>query len=113
MYRWVAHRSVPSHIRLGWPRRNFRRRAIDKVIKFLVGLDVHKDSTSIAVCESGREDARSTGTIRYDVPTLLKIPRKYGEAAQVSVLYEAGPTGYGLYRELSGHGSHVRLPLPR
>ncbi|PQV42968.1 hypothetical protein B0G83_1444 [Paraburkholderia sp. BL21I4N1] len=77
---------------------------MEKVIKFFVGLDVHKDSISIAICEPGREPARFAGTIRHDVPTLLKVLRKYGEAAQVSVVYEAGPTGYGLYRELAAHG---------
>lgn len=85
---------------------------MDKVIKFFVGLDVHKGSISIAMCEPGREAARYAGTIRHDVPTLLKVLRKYGEAAQVSVVYEAGPTGYGLYRELTGHGYPCQVIAP-
>lgn len=85
---------------------------MDKIIKFFVGLDVHKDTISIAVCEPSRESARFAGTIRHDVPTLLKVLRKYGEAAQVNVVYEAGPTGYGLYRELAGHGYQCQVIAP-
>lgn len=85
---------------------------MNKIIKIFVGLDVHKDSISIGVCEAGREPARFAGTIRHDVPTLLKILRKYGESAQVSVVYEAGPTGYGLYRELAGHGYQCQVIAP-
>ncbi|WP_175108600.1 IS110 family transposase, partial [Pararobbsia alpina] len=85
---------------------------MDKLIKFFVGLDVHKDTISIAVCEPGREPARFVGTIGHDVAALLKVLRKYGEAAQVSVVYEAGPTGYGLYRELTGRGYPIEVIAP-
>jgi transposase len=64
------------------------------------------------VCELGREAAPFAGTIRHDVLTLLKVLRKYGEAAQVSVVYEAGLTGYGLYRELTGHGYQCQVIAP-
>jgi hypothetical protein len=36
---------------------------MDERIKFFVGLDAHKDSTSVAVCEAAREPARFVGTI--------------------------------------------------
>ena len=85
---------------------------MDQIIKFFVGLDVHKDIISIAVCEPDRESARFVGSIPHDVPTLLKVLRKYGEATQVSVVYKAGPTGYGLYRELTGHGYQCQVVAP-
>jgi transposase len=69
---------------------------MDERIKFYVGLDAHKDSTSVAACEVGREPARFVGTIGPDVRMLLKLLAKAGDPTQVSVVYEAGPTGYGL-----------------
>jgi hypothetical protein len=40
---------------------------VDEPIKFFVGLDVHKDSMSIAACEAGREPARFVGTVGPDM----------------------------------------------
>ena len=67
---------------------------MDERIKFFIGLDAHKDTTSVAVCEASREPARFAGTIGPDVRVLLKLLAKAGDPAQVSVVYEAGPTGY-------------------
>jgi len=81
-------------------------------IKVFVGLDVHKDSISISVCEVGREASQFRGTIRHDVPALLKVLRKLGAPATQLVAYEAGPTGYGLHRRLvqEGYGCQVVAP---
>ena len=71
-----------------------------KVTKF-VGLDVHKDSISIACCEGGRlSEAVSMGKIAHDVDRLLRKLAPLGSPQDVHVAYEAGPTGYGLYRKL-------------
>lgn len=73
---------------------------MEEGIKFFVGVDVHKDTIAIAVAEAGRAAARLVGTIAHDVGGLLKVLARYGEPAQVQVVYEAGPTGYGLQRAL-------------
>ena len=73
-------------------------------IKFFVGLDVHKDSIAVAVAEAGREPARLVGSMAHDIGRLRKLLGRYGEPAQVQVVYEAGPTGYGLQRELARRG---------
>src|SRR5690242_1536310 len=78
---------------------------MDERIKFFVGLDVHKDSTSIAACDASRQPARFVGTVGPDIRQLLKVLAKAGEPAEISVVYEAGPTGYGLYRELRRGGA--------
>ena len=85
---------------------------MDERIKFFVGLDVHKDSTSVAACDASREPARFVGTVGSDVRQLLKVLAKAGEPGQISVVYEAGPTGYGLYRELRRRGYHCEIAAP-
>jgi len=61
-----------------------------------VGLDVHKDSISIAVAENGREPARLLETIPADGIQLLKVLGRLGPKARLRVCYEAGLTGYRL-----------------
>jgi hypothetical protein len=63
-----------------------------------VGLDVHKDSIAIAVAEPGRGEPGIIGTIPNDTALLIKRLRKLGD---VKCCYEAGPTGYGLQRDLA------------
>ena len=46
---------------------------MDEGIKFFIGLDAHKDSTSVAACEAGRKTARFAGTVGPDVRALLKV----------------------------------------
>lgn len=67
-----------------------------------VGLDVHKDTTVIAVAEGGRDgEVRLYGTISSDLHALEKVFAKLGgDAVRLHVVYEAGPTGYVIYRRL-------------
>ena len=69
-----------------------------------VGWDVHQDSISVAVAESGREPARLLETIPADELTLLKVLDRLGPKSRLRVCYEAGPTGYGLARRLNEQG---------
>ena len=85
---------------------------MDEGIKFFVGLDVHKDSIAVAVAGAGREPARLVGSIGHDVGKLLKVLVRYGAPVQVQVVYEAGPTGYGLQRELARRGYHAQVIAP-
>jgi transposase len=73
-----------------------------KQLNKYVGLDVHKDTTVIAVAEDGRDgEQRLYGTISSDLHALEKALRKCGgEGVTLHVVYEAGPTGYVLYRRL-------------
>ena len=85
---------------------------MDENIKFFVGLDVHKDTIAVAVAEGGREPARLVGSIAHDVVKLRKLLNRYGEPARVLVVYEAGPTGYGLQRELARRGYQCQVIAP-
>ena len=77
-------------------------------INAFVGLDVHKDSTAIAVAEAGREAPRFVGTVGPILAQLRKALGRLGEPSEVRVVYEAGPGGYGLARQLQGRGYRVR-----
>jgi transposase len=85
---------------------------MNEVIKFFVGLDVHKDKIAIAIAELGSSSARHLGCIAHDLNALLKVLAKYGDPAQVRVVYEAGPTGFGLYRALRERGYSAQVIAP-
>ncbi|HJW46877.1 MAG TPA: IS110 family transposase [Lysobacter sp.] len=85
---------------------------MDESIKFYVGLDTHKDSISVAACDVSREPARFVATVGPDIRQLLRVLAKAGEPRQVSIVYEAGPTGFGLYRELRRRGYHCEIAAP-
>ena len=80
--------------------------------KFHVGLDVHKDSISVAAAEPGRAPARLIGKVTHDVNKLLKVLAKIGTAEQLHLVYEAGPTGFGLQRALKARGYDCEIIAP-
>ncbi|MBN9425503.1 MAG: IS110 family transposase [Burkholderiales bacterium] len=86
---------------------------MDKGIKVYVGLDVHKDTIAVAAAQAGeRTAARLIGQIAHDVPKLLKALAKLGQPTEVQVVYEAGPTGYGLQRALAAKGYRCEVIAP-
>lgn len=85
---------------------------MEEGIKVFVGLDVHMDSIAVATAEPGRAPGRAVGTIRHDLGKLRKLLARYGDPAQVHVVYEAGPTGYGLQRELTRRGYRCEVIAP-
>ena len=59
---------------------------MDKVIRAYVGLDVHKESIAVAVAEAAGGAARFVGTIRHDVPQLLKVLGRLGHQGDLAVV---------------------------
>jgi hypothetical protein len=61
-----------------------------------VGLDVHKDSITVAHAEAHRPDpphfVGSTGTRQADIDKLVR--RLQSQASHLEFAYEAGPCGY-------------------
>ena len=72
-----------------------------KIHKY-VGLDVHSGKIEIAIAEGDRAgEVRSYGSITGDLAALEKVTRKLGGPdVTLHVIYEAGPTGYVIYRRL-------------
>lgn len=71
-----------------------------------VGLDESKDLIQVAVAEGGsRHEVREYGTIPNTPEALRKLVRNLGPAKDLHYAYEAGPTGYGTYRELRALGA--------
>lgn len=77
-----------------------------------VGLDVHAQSIAVAVAEAGRGEARSLGVIPNTAEAISKLIRKLGKPEQLRVCYEAGPTGYVLYWQLTRLGVRCEVVAP-
>jgi transposase len=84
-----------------------------------VGIDAAESKHAIAVAEPGRQgDVRYLGEIEASPEAvrrlLARLAKKHGK---LQVCYEAGPTGYGLYRQIVelGHDCSVVAPslIPR
>jgi transposase len=81
-----------------------------KRIKF-VGLDVHAETISVAVAEQGGE-IRSLGVIANREESIRKLVKKLGPVEELRFCYEAGPTGYALYWQLTGMGAKCEVVAP-
>src|SRR4051794_12690095 len=58
-----------------------------------LGLDVHKDSISVAVLPSGQESA-GVDKIFHDEPSVRRLIARFPDPGRLRACYEAGPTGY-------------------
>src|SRR3712207_3207952 len=76
-----------------------------------VGLDVHAETIAVAVAEPGGE-VRSLGTIPNRLESVRKLVSKLGPVKQLKTCYEAGPTGYVLYWQLTQLGVACEVIAP-
>lgn len=77
-----------------------------------VGLDVHKESITVAyaIDSADVELFGKVGTTQTEVDRLCK--RLQIKARHVRIVYEAGPCGYGLYRQLAEKGFDCMVCAP-
>jgi len=78
-----------------------------------IGLDVHKNSITLAFGPADLDEPVSKGEkLPNDLPRLLRRLKSFGEPSEVKLCYEAGPTGYGLVRELRALGYTCEVVAP-
>jgi transposase len=77
-----------------------------------VGLDVSKEKIAVAIAEEGREEPRYWGMIPHTPEAVKKLMNKLGSPESLRVCYEAGPTGYPLYRVLTTLGIQCSVIAP-
>jgi transposase len=75
-------------------------------------LDVHKETIVIAVAEAGRCEPAIWKTIPYELPRLVKAMKLLAAKGQLSICYEAGPTGFGVQRVLTKAGYDCQVVAP-
>ena len=85
---------------------------VSKRIRYM-GLDVHAETIAVAVAEPGRRgEVRSLGTIPNRPGSLRKLVSKLGGPKGLRFCYEAGPTGYAVYWQLTGLGASCEVVAP-
>ena len=85
---------------------------MEKSSKVFVGMDVHKESIEVTLAEQGGE-LRRLGQIGGDRGSLLKMVRKQQSRGGERVfVYEAGPCGFWIYRELAALGERCMVVSP-
>src|SRR5437868_7586089 len=69
----------------------------------IVGINDHAETIAVAVDVTGGED-RSQGVIPNRLESVRKLVHKLGAVQHLRACYEAGPTGYVLYWQLTQLG---------
>jgi transposase len=75
-----------------------------------VGLDVHAETFCVAVAD--KSSVTYVGKYPFSVATVHKVLKRLGTPHSLKVAYEAGPTGYTLYRELVAAGIETHVVAP-
>ena len=78
-----------------------------------IGMDVHKDSISVAIAQEGHGELRYYGRIPNSPQAIGKLIKKVCPGGEVMLFcYEAGPCGYEVYRLLTAAGQDCLVVAP-
>jgi transposase len=76
-----------------------------------MGLDVHAETIAVAIAEPDGE-VRSLGVIPNQPDSIRRLVNKLGPVEHLRACYEAGPTGYVVYWQLTGLGVACEVVAP-
>ena len=84
------------------------------IIETFVAFDTSKLRNAVALAEAGRAgEVRFLGEIENTEAAVAKLVRKLaGKYGRLRFCYEAGPTGYGLYRQIKRLGHECMVVAP-
>lgn len=79
-----------------------------------VGIDTAKARNAVAIAEGGRDgEVRYLGEFDNTPDAVAKLIRKLADRYEtLHICYEAGPTGYGLYRQVLALGHECTVVAP-
>src|SRR5262252_3738772 len=85
-----------------------------KYSEVFVGIDTAKRKHAVAIADAGRDgETRYLGEIDSAPATVERVIKKLASKYEkVRVCYEAGPTGYGLYRQIITLGHECTVVAP-
>ena len=92
---------------------------MERCTEIFVGIDVAKARNAVAIADGGRDgEVRYLGEVDASAESMRRLVKRIAaKHAGVHFCYEAGPTGYGLYRLITalGHPCTVVAPslIPR
>jgi len=83
-------------------------------IEAFVAFDTSKLRNAVAIAEAGRSgEIRFLGEIDNTPKATAKLVKKLaGKYPRLAFCYEAGPTGYGLYRQITSLGHECVVVAP-
>jgi len=85
---------------------------VSSTVRCFVGLDVHKLTIYAAVLPSNAPQVTERVLISNTPEAVAKMVERLARQGVLSFVYEAGPTGYALHRQLTamGHACAVIAP---
>ncbi|HKY81813.1 MAG TPA: IS110 family transposase, partial [Sphingobium sp.] len=87
---------------------------MDEHSELFIGLDTSKLKISVAVAEKERNgEVRFFGNISAEATSVASMVAKLAKhGARLHFCYEAGPTGYDLYRQITEMGHECQVVAP-
>lgn len=87
---------------------------MEKIPEVFVGIDAAKSRNAVAVADGDRGgEVRYLGEFDADEASMVRVVKRLaGKYEQVHFCYEAGPTGYGLYRLIQSMGHDCTVVTP-
>jgi transposase len=82
-----------------------------KATRFLA-IDAHADTLVASLAEGRDGEVRALGSIPNEPEAVRKLVKKLGDPTSLRACYEAGPTGYALYWQLTALGVKCDVVAP-